>query len=187
MEDEQIIALYFDRSQEAISQTDAKYGPFCRQLAGRLLGNTEDTEECVNDTYLALWDAIPPAKPKPFSAYIAKVTRNLAMKRLEYRNAAKRDGEASVSFEELSACLESPGGLEELLDEKALRESIAEFLKHQNRESRNIFLRRYFFFDSVREIANRYSLTESKVKSRLMRTRTKLRVHLIEEGFIHDR
>lgn len=187
MEDEKIIGLYFDRSQDAISQTDAKYGPLCRQLAGRLLGNAQDTEECVSDTYLALWDAIPPARPKPFSAYIAKVTRNLAMKRLEYRNAAKRESEAEVSFEELSACLIFPGGPEEILDEKILRECIVKFLESQDRESRNIFLRRYFFFDSVKEISQRYGMTESKVKSRLMRARTKLRVHLIEEGFIHER
>ena len=183
MEDEKIVSLYFDRSQDAILRTEEKYGALCRQIAGRLLTSREDTEECVSDTYMALWNAIPPAKPAPFSAYIAKVTRNLAMKRLEYRTAAKRGSEAELSFEELSACLAAPGTPEDILNGKALQESITEFLQEQDRESRNIFLRRYFFFDSVKEIAQRYGMTESKVKSKLMRTRTKLRVHLIQEGF----
>lgn len=186
MEDEKIIDLYFDRSQDAIKRTEETYGAMCRQIAGRLLGSREDAEECVSDTYLALWNAIPPARPAPFSAYIAKVTRNLAMKRLEYRRAFKRGSEAAISFEELSACLASPGGPEEILDEKALRQSITDFLQKQDRESRNIFLRRYFF-DSIREIAMRYGMTESKVKSNLMRTRNKLRTHLIQEGFLYER
>lgn len=186
MEDERIIDLYNARSQEAITQTDLKYGALCRSLAGRLLHSGEDVEECLNDTYLALWNAIPPAHPAPLSSFLLKITRNLAMKRLEHRNAAKRSAEAVLSFEELSECLSAPGGPEQVVEEQALREAITTFLEEQDSESRVLFLRRYFFFDSVKEIAGRYGLSESKVKSKLMRTRNKMKIHLMEEGFIYD-
>ena len=175
MEDQAIIALFEARSPEAIVQTKCKYSSLCRSIA---------VEECVNDTYLALWNAIPPAKPAPLSAYIAKITRNLALKRLEQLSADKRSAESLLSFDELDACLAATEDIEAAIDEIVLRESITAFLQSQSRESRLIFLRRYFFFDSVKEIAQNYRLSESKVKSSLMRTRNKLRAYLIQEGFI---
>ena len=183
MEDVQIIRLYQDRNPEAIVQTKQKYDELCKTIAGRLLRSPEDAEECVNDTYLALWDAIPPATPSPLSAYIAKITRNLAMKRLEYLSADKRNPEVALSFDELDTCLPAPGGPEQSVQADALRQAITAFLQKQCRENRLIFLRRYFFFDSVNEISKRYRLSESKVKSSLLRTRHKLRIYLIKEGF----
>lgn len=187
MDDRQIILLFQERRPEAIEQTKERYGELCRSIAGKLLQNPQDAEECVNDTYLALWDAIPPASPSPLSAFAAKITRNLALKRLEQLSAAKRSAEATLSFEELSECLSAPDEMESRMEAKALRQAIANFLEAQDRESRCVFLRRYFFFDSVREIAQRYGMSQSKVKSRLMRTRNKLKIYLIQEGFYEER
>lgn len=183
MDDKQIIELFFARSEDAIEQTKRKFGGLCKTIAGRLLQSPEDVEECVSDTYLALWDAIPPARPAPLSAFAARITRNLAMKRLEQQSTAKRDGEAAVSFEELSECLRAPEDLTQNVDQLALRDAIRDFLQGLDKESRCIFLRRYFFFDPVRQIAQRYGMTQSKVKSNLMRTRNKLKAYLIQEGF----
>lgn len=187
MEDEQIIRLYQDRDPEAIVQTKQKYGGLCKTIAGRLLQSPEDAEECVNDTYLALWDAIPPATPSPLSAFAAKITRNLAMKRLEHLSAAKRNAESTLSFEELSECLCGQDDLSQVMEKQALRQAIADFLETQDKESRCVFLRRYFFFDSVKEIATRYGMTQSKVKSKLMRTRNKLKTYLVMEGLYEKR
>lgn len=186
MDDEQIIRLYQDRDPEAINQTKQKYGSLCHSIAHRLLQNHEDAEECVSDTYFALWEAIPPATPSPLSAFVAKITRNLAMKRLEHLSAAKRKTEAMLSFEELSTCLPASDDLTQQVRSQAFRESITHFLEVQDADSRRIFLRRYFFFDSVKEIALRYEISQSKVKSRLMRTREKLKTYLIQEGFYEE-
>ena len=183
MDDRKIIELFEARSADAIEQTKIKYDPLCRGLAGKLLRSEEDVEECVNDAYLALWNAIPPAKPDPLSAFLAKITRNLAIKRLEQQQAQMRDSNVTLSFDELDECLSGPEDPEQTVDAIALRQAITDFLQVQSKENRLIFLRRYFFFDSVREIARRYGISESKVKSSLMRTRNKLRTYLIEEGF----
>lgn len=187
MEDSEIIRLFESRDPEAITQAKNKYGSLCRSLAGKLLRSDEDVEECVNDTYLALWNAIPPAKPAPLSAYMAKVTRNLVLKRLEYLGAEKRSADAAVSFDELEDCLPAPGGPEELVEAQALRQAILQFLQSQRKLNRILFLRRYFFFDSIREIASNYGLSETKVKSSLMRTRKQLKAYLIQEGYIDER
>lgn len=187
MEDKQIIRLYQDRNPEAIEQTKQKYGRLCKTIAGRLLQSPEDAEECINDTYLALWDAIPPATPSSLSAFAVKITRNLAMKRLEHLSAAKRNTQVTLSFDELSECLCGQDDLSQVIEEKALRQAITVFLETQDKESRCIFLRRYFYFDSVKEIATRYGITQSKVKSKLMRTRNQLKNHLIQEGFYEKR
>lgn len=182
MEDEKIIELFEARSADAIEQAKRKYDPLCRSLAGKLLRSQEDVDECVSDAYLALWNAIPPAKPAPLSAFLAKITRNLALKKLERQTAEKRDANITVSFDELDECLSAPGDREQVVDSIALRQAITDFLQGQSKENRCIFLRRYFFFDSVQEIAQRYRISESKVKSSLMRTRNKLRTYLIQEG-----
>lgn len=187
MEDAQIVRLYQDRDPEAIEQTKQKYGSLFQTIAQRLLQSHEEAEECVNDTYLALWESIPPAAPSPLSAYAAKITRNLAMKRLEHLTAAKRSTEATLSFDELSECLPSSDDLAQYMHSLDLRNALTRFLQAQDAESRCIFLRRYFFFDSVKEIALRYGMSQSKVKSKLMRTRNKLKVHLIQEGFYEER
>lgn len=182
MEDRGIIALYFARDEQAIRETEAKYGKLCYGIAYRILGNREDAEECVNDTYAALWNAIPPAEPGNLSAYVCKVARNLSLKRLEYLHREKRSGELLVSFEELEGVL-SDNGLSDGTGDEELGEAIGDFLRGEKEDARKVFVRRYYFFDSVGEIGARYGFSESKVKNMLLRTRKRLRIYLQKEGF----
>ena len=184
MDDQTLIELFWARSPEALTQAKTKYDALCRSLAGRLLGRAEDVEECLNDAYLALWDAIPPARPTHFGAYISKIVRNLSMKRLSYLTAQKRGGEAEVSFEELENCVSADSDPARILEARELEAAVCAFLRTQSRESRVYFLRRYYFFDSVREIAARYGVSESKVKVRLFRTRNALKEYLVKEGYL---
>ena len=183
MDDERILRLFQMRAPDAIEQTDRKYGALCRSLAGKLLREPEDVEECVNDTYLTLWNAIPPAEPLPLRPYVARITRNLAFKRLEHLTAEKRNAQVVLSFQELDACIPTPNTPEELVEAEALRQTILQFLQSERQESRILFLRRYFFFDSIEEIARNYGLSQSKVKSSLKRTRDRLKFHLMQEGY----
>lgn len=187
MDDQRIIALFEARAQEAIEQTEQAYGSLCRSLAGKLLRSEQDVEECVHDTYLALWNAIPPAKPDPLSAYIAKVTRNLALKKLEHLSAEKRGAAVTVSFEELDGCIPFGPTPETAFEEKELAMAIQAFLQKQSKQNRIIFLRRYYFFDSVQEIAAYLGCGEETVKSSLHRTRKKLKSFLIKEEWIDER
>jgi len=186
MDDTQIIALFETRSQEAIEETKRKYDPLCRTLAGKLLQSREDVEECLSDTYLALWNAIPPAKPAPLSAYIARITRNLALKRLEHLSAEKRGAAVTVSFDELDGCIPFDATPEIKFEEKELARAIGNFLQKQSKQNRIIFLRRYYFFDSVKEIAQHLGCGEETVKSSLHRTRRKLKTYLIKEEWIDE-
>ena len=151
-----------------------------------MLKNTEDAEECVNDVMLALWDAIPPARPQVLSAFIARITRNQVRNKLTYNNAQKRSREMTVSMEELEACLASPVDVEQELEGRELVHRIEEFLLTLDADSRNMFLRRYWFYDSVEQIATGFGVSESKVKSRLFRAREKLRVYLVQEEYIYE-
>ena len=187
MDDREIIALFEARSQDAILEAKHKFDPLCRALAGKLLRSEEDVEECLTDTYLALWNAIPPAKPSPLSAYIARVTRNLAMKRLEYLTAEKRGADVTMSFEELDGCIPYGVTPESRFEEKELSRTIGKFLQKQSKQNRIIFLRRYYFFDSVKEIAAHLGCGEELVKSSLHRTRKKLKAHLIKEEWMDER
>lgn len=184
MEDKMIIDLFNHRSQEAITRTKEKYGGLCQAMASRLLSSREDVEECLNDTYLALWDAIPPASPASLGAYAVKITRNLAMKRLSYLTAEKRSAEAAVSFEELDGCLSSGTGPEDALHEALLKDAIRDFLDTLDPGSRYLFLRRYYFFETPSAIAGELHMAEGTVRSRLHRIRAKLKKHLIEEEIL---
>ena len=186
MEDKKIVELFFARSEQAIAQVREKYGPLCQKIAGNMLKNAEDTEECVNDAMLALWNAIPPARPQVLSAFIARITRNQARNKLTYNNALKRSREMSVSMEELEACLASPVNVEQELEGRELVRQIEEFLMTLDADSRNMFLRRYWFYDSVEQIALGFGVSESKVKSRLFRAREKLRAYLVQEEYIYE-
>lgn len=187
MEDQRIVSLYFERSQEAIAETKKKYGSLCKSLARRLLSSREDVEECVSDALLAVWDSIPPNRPASLAPYIAKITRNIAVSRLEYNRADKRNAALTLSLEELDSCVSAPGGVDEAIGELTLREAIIAFLRSQSPENRKIFIRRYFFFDTPSQIAARYGISQSKVRSALTRTRNKLKEHLIKEEFMYDR
>lgn len=187
MEDHRIIELFFARSEEAITQVRKKYGPMCCKIAANMLNNTEDTEECVNDVLLALWNAIPPARPQLLRPYIARISRNQARNRLMYNKAQKRSAEMAVSLEELDACLAASGSIEQELEGRELTRVIEQFLLTLDTDSRNMFLRRYWFYDSIAEIAACFGVSESKVKSRLLRTREKLRTYLLREEYIHEK
>ena len=181
MDDNQIIELYFARNEQAIKETDAKYGKLCFSVANRILENNEDSEECVNDTYLNAWNKIPPTRPNHFSAFLCKITRLLSLKKLEFSNALKRTSAVIVSFEELEGVLQDQK-ISPVTDAEDLGNLISAFLRREKEDARNIFLRKYFFCDSVSEIAERYRLNENTVKSMLFRTRNRLREYLRKEG-----
>ena len=186
MEDGAIIALFWNRSEEAITQTARKYGALCHSIARRIVFDEQDAEECVNDTYAAMWNTIPPAKPNPLSAYIARITRNLAMKKITYHNRCKRANFVTVSIHELEECIPANSTPENTVDERDLANAIGQFLAQEDYESRNMFLRRYWFHDSIDEIAKRFGVSQSKVKSQLMRVRNRLKNYLIKEEWIYE-
>lgn len=181
MDDSQIIELFFARNEAAIAETEKKYGKLCFQIAHNILGDFEDVKECINDTYLSIWNTIPPARPNRFSAYLCKTARNLSLKRLEYNSAAKRNSNMTVSFTELEAVVPDNRFRPDISDEQ-IGEVISGFLEKQKADARNMFIRRYYFFDSISDIAARYRFTESKVKNMLYHTRNKLRDFLRKEG-----
>ena len=181
MDDLNIIELYFARDEQAIKETDAKYGKLCHSIAYNILNNNEDSEECVNDTYIGVWNAIPPTRPNNFMAFLCKITRNISLKRIEAMARQKRSQATIVSLEELVEILpdESIG---ENISNDNLTELISDFLRKEKADVRNVFIRKYYFFDSIGDIAKRYDFTESKVKNMLHHTRTKLKDFLIKEG-----
>lgn len=183
MDDSRIIDLYWERSENAIQETDIKYGKLCLHLAKNILLNFEEAEECVNDTYFGAWNAMPPAKPKVLCAFITRITRNLALKKIEYSTAQKRNPEVVVSLTELDDCISDIENVERQYEVEVLARHISDFLRAQTYVSRNVFIRRYWFYDSICDIASRFSMSESKVKSMLFRTRNKLKTYLVKEGF----
>lgn len=184
MKDSEIIELFWQRSEDAIHAAADAYGPMCRGIARNLLRNEEDAQECVNDTWHSLWNAIPPERPLRMKAFVARITRNLAMKRLRERNAAKRQA-VTVSFEELSQCIPDGMAVEAALEGKELSRAIDGFLDTLCEENRNLFLRRYWFFDSVKELARSFRMSESNVKVTLYRIRKELKEYLEKEADIY--
>ena len=181
MEDLQIIELYFERNENAIKETDDKYGEICFRVANNILKNNEDSEECVSDTYLSTWNQIPPTRPNNFMAFLCKITRNMSLKRLEYLTAKKRKSISTISFDEIEGYV-SDSQVKTDMDSRELGMLISEFLWREKTDARNVFIRRYWFFDSVKDIADRYDFSESKVKSMLFHTRNRLRDFLKKEG-----
>lgn len=179
MEDHRIIDLYWARSEEAIPATDEKYGRLLAHVARNILQDRLDVEECVNDSYLGAWNAMPPQRPSVLRSFLCRITRNLALDRSDYNNAAKRSQSCTASLEELESVGDPRGGPEE---EVVLSQLINGFLSGLKPEQRVIFLRRYWYFDSVREIARRLDCTESKVTASLHRSRNQLRAYLEGEG-----
>lgn len=181
MEDEQIIELYFRRDQDAIVQTELAHGAKLNALANRILMNHEDAQECVSDTYMKAWETIPPTRPSYFYAYLAKICRFLCFGRLDWNNAAKRKAEIVELSAEMELCIPDQSR-ERQAESRELAQLLNEFLGTLPEESRKIFLRRYWYADSITEIAQRYQMGESKVKTRLFRTRNALRSFLEKEG-----
>ena len=187
MEDSQIVALYWQRDQLAIQETDRKYGAYCFTVAHNILHSREDSEECVNDTWLNGWNAIPPQKPVKLQMYLAKITRNLSFNRFLARSAEKRGGgEIHLVLDELAECLAGSSDVESEYAAKELGNRIRVFVCGLPERDANVFLRRYFFTESVAAIAARYGLTENNVMVILSRTRKKLKALLIKEGFVHE-
>ena len=180
LEDERILELYWARNTQAIHETSEKYGSRLSQLSTRLLRAKEDAEECVNDTYLGTWNAIPPQRPSYFFAFLAKLCRNIACNKLDWLNAAKRRAEVVELTDELAACIPNPED-ERQRESRELGEALNRFLESLPQENRLIFMRRYWYMDSVHEIAARYGFGESRVKTSLFRTRQKLREYLEKE------
>lgn len=181
MEDEKILELYFARDEEAIRQTERSYGKRLHGVAFHVLRNQEDAEESVNDTYLKAWETIPPQKPKRFFGYLAKICRHFALGRLDWKNAAKRKAEVVSLTQEMENCVPDTRR-EEALNGKTLGEVLDRFLMTLTPENRMVFLRRYWYADTVAEIAERYGISESAVMTRLHRTRAKLSAYLEKEG-----
>ena len=182
MEDVQIIELYFARDEHAIKETDAKYGKLCFQVAHNLLQNEEDSKECVNDTYLIVWNKIPPTHPNNLKAFLCKITRNLSLKKWESATAQKRSSGATLTLSEIETILPDHS-IDSAIDAEELGRKISDFLREEKPLARNIFLRKYWFFDSISDIIKRYTLNENRVKSILFRTRNRLRTFLQKEGF----
>ncbi len=184
MDDEGIIELYWSRSETAIAQTERQYGRFCYGIAYRILRSREDSEECVSDTWQRAWDTMPPQRPQHLGAFLGRITRNLALNRRRAARTARRGGgQVALALDELAECLPGPDSVEKAADEQALAELLDRFLEGLGREARIIFVQRYWYLRSVREIAADLRLGESAVKMSLSRTRERLRRRLEEERF----
>ena len=184
MTDLQIIELYWQRSEDAIRESDAKYGRYCFAVANNILQDELDSEECVSDTWLRAWSAIPPQRPNVLKMFFAKITRNLSVDQLKAKTAQKRGGgETELILEELQTCIAENGDAESEYMVKELGRSINRFVRGLSERDGNLFIRRYFFGDTVDSIAKRYGLTAHNATVILSRVRQKLKRHLEQEGF----
>ena len=182
VDDKHIIELYWQRSENALRETSSKYGKLCLHLAKNMLWNLEDAEECVNDTYLTAWNTIPPERPNNLCAFILKITRNLTLKKIEYNTAKKRNPELELTLSEIDdICCN--GNVEHQIEVDELARSISIFLRTQDSINRDIFIRRYWYYDSISDISLQYNISENNVKSILYRMRNKLKEYLIKEGY----
>jgi len=184
MDDAKIVQLYWDRDEQAIPATSAKYGNYCNAIAQNILINKEDAEECVNDTYLQAWNSIPPHRPRILSTFLGKITRNLALNRRKHNFADKRGGsEADVVFDEIADFLSDTDSVEQTIERKELIRAIDAFLDTLSAQKRCIFVCRYWYFDSISDIADRCGMTENRISVILHRLRLKLHNYLLERGF----
>ena len=181
MEDNKIISLFFARSEQAIHELDLKYGRLCHKLSYNILNNILDAEECVNDAYLGVWNAIPPHKPNILSAFLCRIVRNLSITRYRSNTAIKRNSTYDVALSELENCLSSQS-VEEVLDAKDLTRLIQNFLDTLSAENRVIFVRRYWFSDTHQQISEKVGISQKNVSVRLTRIRKQLREYLQQEG-----
>ena len=184
MNDEQIIELYWQRNEIAIQATKTKYGSYCYTIANNILGSSEDADECVNDTWLRAWNSIPPQRPARLRMFLAKITRNLSFNKFKAKRAKKRgSGEIEIVLDELEECLADKTHVESAYQAKELGQSINQFVRTLSERDGNIFVRRYFFTESVADISERFRMTPNNVLVVLSRTRQKLKAHLEREGY----
>lgn len=184
MDDNRIIQLYWDRNEQAIRITSEKYGHYCKSIARNILNNDEDAEECVNDTYWKAWNAMPTQWPEQLATFLGKITRNLSFNRYKYNRAGKRGGgEITLVLDELADCVSDTDNVEQILDHQELIKAINVFIRSLSTEKRNLFVRRYWYADSVSEIAKDYGMLQGSVSKALERTRKQLKKYLSERGF----
>ena len=180
IEDEKIIDLFFNRSEKAIQELDIKYGKVCHKLSYNILNNKQDAEECVNDAYLGAWNAIPPTRPNPLLSYIVKIVRNISLKIYCRKEAAKRSGHYKIALEEIEGYITDQKTVEDEIEARELARIIEEFLDTLTVENRVIFMRRYWFADSYKDIAELVGISEKNISVRLTRIREKMKQYLIE-------
>ncbi len=184
MDDKRIVDLYWQRNEQAISETSLKYGNYCYSIAHNILNNHEDAEESVNDTYNHAWHSMPPHRPAVLSTFLGKITRRISIDKFRHRTAEKRGGgEAPLVLDELQDCIASDETIEQESERKRLSEVVNAFVLSLPDTEQRIFLCRYWYMDSVDSICKRFGFSESRVKSMLYRTRAKLRAILVKEGF----
>lgn len=184
MDDGQIVQFYWDRDERAIPATADKYGNYCTSIAKNILGNPEDAEECVNDTYMRAWNSMPPHRPNVLSAFLGKITRNVSLNRYKQNTADKRGGgEVPAVLEEIAELISDTDSVEQEVDRRELVKAIDAFLDRLPTEKRSLFLCRYWYFDSVSDLASRFGMTENHVPVTLNRLRRKLHDFLLERGF----
>ena len=184
MEDEMIVSLYWQRDESALKETERKYSHYLSKIAYNILADWEDCKESVNDTYLKAWNSIPPHKPSVLSTYLGKITRQLSIDIYRKRNSGKRKASAyAISLSELEECVSTEDTTEETVDLRLLAEIISTFLRTLSTQARNTFVGRYYFMDSIRDVASYYGMSEATVKSLLYRTRLGLKTYLKKEGF----
>ena len=185
MEDSKIVEMYLQRDENAIKETKTKYEKYCSYIANNILNSSLDTEECVNDAYLATWNSIPPSKPNSLRAFIGKITRNIAINRYNANRAKKRNDGIELVLDELNEVVgDSESDGRNLTDELTLKYALNAFVGSLKQETREIFVRRYWYLSSIKEISIDYGISESKVKVTLLRTREKLREFLGKEGIV---
>ncbi len=184
MDDNGIIQLYWDRNDQAIRATSEKYGHYCKTIAKNILNNEEDAEECVNDTYLNAWNSMPSHWPEQLVTFLGKITRNLSFNKYKHDHAEKRGGgEITLVLDELTDCVSDVDNVEQMFDRQELVITINSFVRSLSSEKRNIFVRRYWYADSISDIASDYGMLQRTVSKTLERTRKRLKAYLTERGF----
>lgn len=182
MDDKQIIELYFERNEQAIKETETKYGTFCHRIAMNILGIHEDAEECVNDTYYSVWKQIPPTVPEVFKVYLGRITRNLSISRFRAMRAKKRYSSMEIMLSELNDCVPSSSNVEQTIEVMQLSDYISEWLDSLPEEDCALFVRRYWFGDEVQELAKKCGITAAKMAQRMLRLRKSLKAALEQKG-----
>ena len=182
MNDREIVDLYWQRSEQAIEETDRKYGRYCHIIAYNILENSEDSEECVDDTWMSAWNSMPDKRPEHLSPFLGRITRNFALKKIAHRNAKKRGGEVTAALEEMDECIPSGYDLENDLEDRELSRAIDSFLEQLPEKEQLVFVSRYWFMTPEREIAEKAGMSRSGVSAMLKRIRNKLKTYLESEG-----
>ncbi len=182
LDDRKITELFFERSEQAVIELSKKYEKLLSKIAFNILGNRRDSEECVNDAYLGVWNTIPPQTPNPLLSYVCRIVRNLAVKKYHANTAAKRNSFYDVALDELEPCFSSDFSVEEEFNARETARLIDDFLAELDSDSRVMFVRRYWYGDSIGEVAKLFGISKHNVSVRLFRIREKLKAHLLKEG-----